>query len=130
MQHEYATLNADKTRAAASAGQAEIENVLKRLAGPLSNLAALDALAAAGKAVEAADVLALARGVEKELARVGLERVGVVGESLPFDAALHQRMSGGEVHGGTPVVVRIPGYRLGRTVLLKAMVSTKEAPGG
>jgi hypothetical protein len=35
-------------------------------------------------------------------------------------------MSGGTVHLGTPIIVRLPGYRMGEKVLMKAMVTTKE----
>ncbi len=130
MQHEYATLNVDKSRATESAGEEQLIGILKRLVGPLSNLAALDALASSGKTLEIADILSLVRGIEKELTRVGLERIGSAGDVEPFDVAIHQRMSGGDVLGNTQVLVRIPGYRFGTRVLLKAMVSTKDASGG
>jgi molecular chaperone GrpE (heat shock protein) len=123
---EYGTLRAERDRSVGQAGREELEKLLKRLAGPLSNLAALTALAEAGQEVQAPDLVSLIRGVEKELVRAGLEAVGKVGETARFDVRVHQRMSGGEVRDGTPVTVRLPGYRLGEKVLLKAMVSARE----
>lgn len=126
MRQEYERLQLARAQAASGAGEAEIERLFKKLAGPLSNLVALSVLATHGQSVETADVFALLRDLEKELARFGLEPIGAAGEGTAFDIACHQRMSGGSVHAGTPVVIRLPGYRLRQKVLLKAMVSTSE----
>jgi len=127
MQREYETLQASTQHAAGRAGDAEIEKVFKRLVGTLSNLSALADWSHAGRDVEAADLAKLITGLEKELARCGLERIGTAGTRLAFDVACHQRMSGGSVHAGTAVEVHLPGYRFGGRVLLKAMVSTAES---
>lgn len=126
MQKEYANLEAARQRAESGAASGQLEHLFKKLAAPLSNLAALVALAAEGREVAVADLASLVRGVEKHLKAAGLETVGEVGVAAPFDVALHQRMSGGTVSGGTPVTVRAPGYRFGGKVLLKAMVTAKE----
>jgi molecular chaperone GrpE (heat shock protein) len=126
LRSEYDLLRAERDRAVGQAGQTELERLLKRLAGPLSNLAALATLAEAGQEVQSKDLASLVRGVEKELARAGLEPVGTVGEASRFDARFHQRMSGGTVKDGTSVTVRLPGYRFGEKVLLRAMVSAQE----
>jgi molecular chaperone GrpE (heat shock protein) len=130
MRREYEALKADKERGVREAGRDEVEKLLKRLTGPLSNLMALVELAEAGQDVQAADLATLVRGMEKELARAGLEPIGKAGGKSTFDVALHQRMSGGAVRDGTPVTVRQPGYRLGQKVLLKAMVSAGEDADG
>lgn len=127
MQKEYANLEAASQRAAAVAGSDQLELLFKKLAAPLSNLATLAALSDAGREVAAADLVSLLRSVEKQLKAAGLETVGDVGSPVAFDVALHQRMSGGMVSAGTPVVVRTPGYRFAGKVLLKAMVTAKEA---
>ena len=126
MQKEYANLEAAGKRAAAGAGADHLGDLLKKLAAPLSNLAALAALCEEGREVAAADLVSLLRTLEKQLKAAGLEQVGKVGESVTFDVAAHQRMSGGTVSGGTTVTVRAPGYRFGGKVLLKAMVTAKE----
>ncbi len=126
LRREYEALRAERDRAFGQAGQSEMEKLFRRLCGPLSNLDALATLAEAGKDVQARDMAGLVRSLEKELARAGLEPVGRVGETGRFDVRFHQRMSGGTVHDGTPVTVRLPGYRLGEKVLQKAMVSAKE----
>jgi len=126
LRSEYEALRAERDRAVGRAGQDQVEQLLKRLAGPLSNLIALTQLAEAGQEIEVNDLVSLVRGVGKELTRAGLEAVGTVGEESRFDVALHQRMSGGAVREGTAVIIRLPGYRLGEKVLLKAMVSARE----
>ena len=130
MRSEYGVLEAARDRAAAGAGQDELERLFKRVSGPLSNLAALTAMAEGGKEVEVGDLVQLVRDVEKELARAGLEPIGRVGEKTQFDVAGHQRMSGAAVRAGTPVTVRVPGYRFGEKVLFKAMVSAVEKQDG
>lgn len=130
MRAEYAALEAAKERAAADAGQGEVEKLLKRLGGPLATLAGLTSMAEAGDQVELADLVQLIRDLEKVLARAGMEQIGNVGEQIEFDVAGHQRMSGGGVKPGTPVTVRLPGYRFGEKVLIKAMVSAEEQNNG
>ena len=129
MRSEYATLEAARDRAAAGAGRGELEKLFKRMAGPLANLAALTAMADAGQQVLVEDLVSLIRGLQKELARTGLETIGTVGEQVPFEVGCHQRMSGGAVSAGTPVTVQLPGFRLGEKVLFKAMVSADRGAG-
>jgi molecular chaperone GrpE (heat shock protein) len=126
MRSEYAALQAARARAEAGAGQEQLERIFKKLVDPLANLAALTAMADAGREVEAVDLIQLFRNLEKELHRAGLEPIGKPGEAATFDVARHQRMSGGAVRDGVVVTVHIPGYRLGEKILMKAMVSTRE----
>ena len=126
MQKEYGALDVAARRAASGAGQDQLEQMFKKLAAPLSNLAAMASLAEAGRDVSAADLVSLFRSLEKPLKAAGLESLGNPGDSVSFDVALHQRMSGGAVSNGSAVVVRTPGYRVGAKVLLKAMVTAKE----
>ena len=126
MRSEYAALELAKQRASAGAGQELLEKLFKKLSGSLANLMALAAMAEAGREVEVTDLTQLIRGLEKELARAGLEAIGRPGEKTTFETAWHQRMSGGAVQSGIPVTIHLPGYRLGDKVLLKAMVSTRE----
>lgn len=127
---EYETLEAAKERATTDAGRDEVEKLLKRISGPLATLAGLTSMAEAGDQVELADLLQLVRDLQKVLARAGLEQIGTVGERTQFDVAGHQRMSGGGVRAGTQVTIRLPGYRIGEKVLIKAMVSAEERDDG
>lgn len=126
MKVEYAALQAERDRAAGDAGDERLAQLFKKLAGPLSNMAALAVSDEEGKEPLVADFAQLAHSLEKHLARAGLEPIGRAGEHSEFDVALHQRMSGGDVRAGAPVVVRLPGYRFKRRVLVKAMVSARE----
>jgi len=127
MQKEYGALDIEWLRAAAGAGEGQLRHLFKKLAAPLSNFAALAALTESGQAVEANDLAMLFRGIEKQLRAAGLESLGAVGETVSFDIAVHQRMSGASVSMGTPVTIRTPGYRFAGQVLLKAMVTSKES---
>jgi molecular chaperone GrpE (heat shock protein) len=129
MRREYAALEDARDRATTDACQQLLERLFKRLASPLSNLAALADLSENAQEVAVSDLLHLFRNIEKELARAGLERIGAAGQTASFDSTIHQRMSGGSVHIGTPVVVRVPGYRMAEKVLMKAMVTTREVEG-
>jgi len=126
MQAEYATLHDTKERMTATAGREQLERLCGRLATPLSNLAALNALARQGKTVEVGNLFTLFHAMEKELARAGLESIGAVGEQAPFDPAIHQPINSGVGKNGSTVWVRLPGYRFGEKVLLKAMVNTED----
>lgn len=126
MRKEYEQLQASTAQATDSAGDARLEKVLKRLAGPLSNLACLQSAHRAGEQVEASDFVDLVSTLEKELARVGLVPIGQVADRASFDPSLHQRMSGGAVRDGEEVTIRLPGYRFADKVLSKALVSAKE----
>jgi molecular chaperone GrpE (heat shock protein) len=126
LQSEHEAQRADRDRAVASSAEERLEKVLKRVAPALSSASALRAMVEQGKEVAPADILASVRDVERELARAGLVIVGAPGERAVFDPAVHQRMSGGDVRPGSDVVVRLPGYKLGDRVLLKAMVSAGE----
>ncbi len=127
MQKEYANLQVAQEKATAGAGREEIKNLCKRLVGTLSNLDVLVSLEKSGREVAVKDLIELILSLEKELGRIGLEKIGTVGMETGFDPVFYQRMSGGSVRAGIPVVVRIPGYRMGEKILLKAMVTAQEA---
>ena len=99
------------------------ESAIALLIYPLSQLATMQALTANGRPVRADDVLKLFGKLEALLAEAGLVRIGTVGEEVPFDTRVHQRMSGADVREGQPVAVRFVGYRLRDSILCKAMVS-------
>lgn len=119
---EYARLQSAASADAAAETRENVKDALKRVAPPLSQLAATRADAEAGVAVRLEDVMKLVKALETALARAGLEPVGGAGEATAFSARLHQRLSGGDVREGHPVRVEFPGYRIGGDVVLKAMV--------
>jgi molecular chaperone GrpE (heat shock protein) len=126
MQAEYAALREEKASAAAGAGEVQMEKLFKKLCAPLATLSTLAHAVRKGQAVEARDLADMVESVEKALMGFGLEPIGEPGTEAPFDSAAHQRMSGGSPHSGDQVRVRLPGYRLGKKILQKAMVSGKE----
>ena len=125
LRQEYERLQAEAERGRAGAAAAGFQALAKRLAPLLSQLATMQALAETGREVRAADVLKLFAKVEQVLADAGMTRIGAPGEETVFDTRQHQRMSGGDVDDGDPITVRFVGYRLGETMLAKAMVSRR-----
>jgi molecular chaperone GrpE (heat shock protein) len=106
-----------------AASAARVAALLKRLAPLLSQADAMRHFAGGAQGVRVEDALTLLGKIEKVLAEEGLQRIGESGVDSVFDPRLHQRLSGGDVNDGDPVTIRFPGYRLGETVLSKAMVS-------
>jgi molecular chaperone GrpE (heat shock protein) len=129
MREEYARLDEEKARSVATAGAAELQRVFKKLAPPLAMLSTLAQKSRNGEDVLAIDLAQTVASVEKALASGGLERIGEAGSKVVYDAALHARMSGGAATEGEPVILHLPGYRLGGVVLHKAMVAVAEKPG-
>jgi molecular chaperone GrpE (heat shock protein) len=130
LRQEYDRLREQATRQQAEAAAGGFEAVARKLAPLLSQLVTVQTLAEAGRALRIEDVLALFGKVEQSLTEAGLTRLGAVGAEEPFDTRRHQRMSGGDVRDGDPITVRFVGYRLGETVLLKAMVSRQGGATG
>ena len=126
MKREYGALEAAHGKARDIAGQEQLEKLLRKLCGTLASLSVLSVAARQGKDVSPADMAGLVADLEKQLASFGLKSIGQPGEHSVFDVSAHQRLSGGSVHAGSPVVVYLPGYRLGEKVLQKAMVTAKE----
>lgn len=122
LREEYRRLSSETERARATAAQEQLRVLAERLAPAMSQLATLQALAEAREDVRVLDVLQLVGRVEAVLAEAGCERVGSVGAEVPFDPSLHQCLNSTRVPRGAAVSVRFVGYRLGETMLLKAMV--------
>ena len=126
MRADYANLQNSSERHTAEAGEKAMEELLRRLVNTLTQIARMDALSKHGKRIEVTDVFALASDIERELKRVGLERIGSALEEVAFDSTLHQRMSGNAPQSDTKVVIQSPGYCFRGRILLKAMISTSE----
>ncbi len=127
VREEYDRLRVQAEHDRAGAASAGFDALARRLAPLLSQLATMQALAESERPLRAEDVLRLFAKVEHLLAEAGLARIGAVGEQAAFDTRVHQRMSGADVRDGDPVTLRFVGYRLGETILLKAMVSRRGA---
>ena len=126
MQRDFQLLQASKSQETVAAGDERMQTIFKKLSGPLANLIAMAQIADSGQPVDAESFVKLTHSLDRELARAGLERIGRVGEPAGFDVAVHQRMSGGVVHPGEAVIVRLPGFRFGRKIVNKAMVSAPD----
>jgi molecular chaperone GrpE (heat shock protein) len=127
VREEYGRLGGQAERDRAGAVAEGLGGLAKRLAPLFSQLATMQSMAEAGRELRCADALKLFGKVEGVLGEAGLTRIGSVGEQVPFDTRLHQRLSGAGVPDDAPVAIRFVGYRLGETIVLKAMVSRAEA---
>jgi len=111
---------------AESAAADRMHKLLRRLAPLMAQADAMRQFEAEGKPLRAEDAFALMGKIEKALAEEGVERIGEAGAEVAFDQSLHQRLSGGDVRAGDPVRVRFVGFRKGKAILNKALVSRKE----
>ena len=129
LRREYGLQREQGERRQADAAAEGLEGLARKLAPLLSQLATMQALDAEGRQLRTGDVLKLFGKLDQTLAEAGLARIGTVGEETGFDTRWHQRMSGLGLEEGDPVKVRFVGYRLGESVLLKAMVSRRDGGG-
>jgi molecular chaperone GrpE (heat shock protein) len=120
---EYARRDGRAEQEKAAAGREAVAGLVRAVAPTLAQLATLRHMAAAGRELRAADVLRLFDRIDQALRDQGLVPIGEPGAEAPFDPAVHQRMSGGDVKDGDRVRVRFPGYRFGGETPLKALVS-------
>jgi molecular chaperone GrpE len=126
LKKEYELLRNRAETEQGDAGREALAGLLGRIAPLLSQLATLRSLSDGGTPVKAEDLLKLMGKVETLMHEAGLEPIGRVGEDVPFDGRLHQRMSGGWLKEEDMVRVRFVGYRFKGTVIKKAMVSKRE----
>jgi molecular chaperone GrpE (heat shock protein) len=113
---------AGRADAVQTALAARLEPVLGDAASLLGQLALQSRLLDEGKPVGPRDVMALAQGLAQAFERLGLTPLAMMGETVAFDPAQHDPLTGPAPKPGQPVVVRIPGYRLGPQLLSKSFV--------
>jgi molecular chaperone GrpE (heat shock protein) len=119
---ELAVERSARADAVDAAAAARLEPVLADLSTVMAQLAVQSHLIDEGKPVGAKDVMALAQKLVRTLEKLGLVSFGAPGEETTFDPALHQVLGGGSPSIDAIVVIRMPGYRLGKKTLQKAMV--------
>lgn len=124
VRRDYEELRLASARHVAEAGDRALEELFRRLINPLGQLARFEALLRQGRTLDPGDVLTIGSDIERELTRAGLERDGETGQSVPFDASFHQRLSGSAPRESTVVTVVTPGYRFKGKTLIKATVTT------
>lgn len=103
--------------------ESQIEELLTRLAAPLSQLRMQEALLGAGKPVAAGDVMSVARSLAGAVEDAGLEPIGTPGGALTFDPETARPLQADAAIGpGDETVVRFIGYRYHGRVIRKALV--------
>jgi len=92
------------------------------LAGPLTQVLALEAMVRAGSDIPAPSIVRVALQLLPPLARHGLHPLGTAGQPEPYDPAQHQFAGGSTAAPGSPVLVDQPGFALDNQVLRRAVV--------
>lgn len=98
-------------------------NILSSIANRLSILVVLAYAIKNGAQTNANEIAEQVLGLEKELMDCGLEPIGRPGETVQYDVAIHQPMGNQLFEQGEKVIIRIPGYRVEKRILIKAYVS-------
>lgn len=73
----------------------------------------------------ASKLLPLVGSIDRLIASWGIQSIGQVGETIPFNPQLHQSLAG-TIPPETPVQMRYPGYHQGDRLLIRAKVSRAE----
>jgi molecular chaperone GrpE (heat shock protein) len=102
----------------------KLETLMKDLAAPASQiLTQADLLENQGKAVQARDVLTVARRMVRALERAGVTFVEPVGQQVAFDPNQHTPISASTpLQAGQPAVVRFAGVSFQGKLITKAIV--------
>jgi molecular chaperone GrpE (heat shock protein) len=124
LQAALARQQGDAGQQVSTAVAAQTEALLADAAAPVSQLLTqAHLLEVEGRAVQARDVLAVARRLVRLLEDHGLRVQGQVGQTVPFDPDRHEPLSAGAaLKPGQPAVVRFVGIRYGERWLRKAGV--------
>ncbi|MDQ3462091.1 MAG: hypothetical protein M3471_03495, partial [Actinomycetota bacterium] len=105
--------------------QAERERLLGAIATPLAQLATQSQL----PDVDAPSMAAVGRSLLRHLEDEGLQLLGCVGGSEPYDPDRHEPLGESSPSAGQPVTVRLVGLGVGGVVLRRAGVEPAEDVG-
>jgi len=120
LRKEYALLREQSKAQIERAGGEAVESIVSQCAAPLATLSAMQSRHAEKGDLNPADLLQVASSFRKILAERGLEEIGVVGETQPYDPALHQMLDGARPQPGEPVLIRFAGFRFNGKLVAKA----------
>jgi len=123
LRQEYHLQREQTARCQTAASEVALETLTRQLATPLAQLSSMRAVIDAGRSVRVEDLFKMVDKVEQTLIKAGVSRIGTVGAVVPFDSQYHHRLSGPDLTENDPAIIRFVGYRLGETILLKAMVN-------
>ena len=108
--------------------QAEMERLFTDIATPMAQLLTqAHLLETEGQAVQARDVLAVARRLTRTLEDCGLAFEGGIGDTVPYDPDHHELLSASVMlRSGAPVIVRFVGVAYRGRLVRKAGVEAAE----
>lgn len=122
LRRAYDALELDAARRASTAVDDQKLALWQALEPLLTQLPLVRHAVAAGREVEARDLLDLLGPLDEAMGLLGLAPIGAVGAEAPFDPTQHQATGGAAPEPGAPVIVKHPGYRLGDRILRRARV--------
>ncbi|MBN1929824.1 MAG: nucleotide exchange factor GrpE [Chlorobiaceae bacterium] len=127
LKKEYALLREQSKAQVERAGGEALEGIVSQCAAPLATLSAMQARHAEKGDLNPADLLQVASSFRKILAEGGLEQIGVVGETQPYDPALNQMLDGSRPQPGEPVLIRFAGFRFNGKLVAKAQAGATKS---
>ena len=127
LRKEYALLRERSKAQVERAGIEAIEGIVQQCAAPLATLSAMQARHAEQGNLNPADLLQVASSFRTILAERGLAEIGAVGETQPYDPALHQMLDGTRPQLGEPVLIRFAGFRFNGKLVAKAQAGAAKS---
>lgn len=127
LRKEYALLQEQSKAQIERAGGEAVESIVSQCAAPLATLSAMQARQAEKGDLNPADILQVSLSFRKILAERGLEQIGVVGETQPYDPAFHQMLDGSRSQPGEPVLIRFAGFRFNGKLVAKAQAGAAKS---
>ena len=124
---EYRRLQQKSERSGAQVRDSERVGLFRSLEPFLLQLPVVAADVQAGEALSAEDIVRLLGMIPHQLRAIGIMPIGVVGEVVPFDPAVHRPVASksGTIATGEKARVVVPGYRYEDVVLVQAEVSAE-----
>lgn len=121
---EYDILKNDTKQAIEGTNTKAFERVYKELTNPLSQLLAMKRFIESGRDLATEDIFKVVDQIITGIQGQGVKMIGNTGKTVCFDSSLHQPAGTEGIMEGDEVQIRFVGFRLGETILKKAMVSS------
>ena len=130
LRKEYA-LQREQSRLQTERAESEaIESIVRQFAAPLANLSAMQVRHREQGDLNPSDIFQVAAAFDKILAERGMQPIGKVGESQPYDPVLHQMLDVTNPLPGQPVQIRFVGFRFKGKLIVKAQAGSVSKPYG
>jgi hypothetical protein len=100
----------------------ELIYLFNQISTPLTQLNTMRVLHEKGQEIKTKDVFTLLKTIEQEFEKRGFEKIGVVGEEVKFDSAIHQSITNDLLEEGDNVKISFVGFKKDNKIIKKALV--------